>query len=224
MPDTAIPGPCLSHVLPTDAADSSVGKSPPGPKPAATAAARTARHGHSSTVSLPHHQHSVDSSMDSARHTRSPTGTSCTLGPQAKVAAHQHKQSSSSRPPQSSGLLTQLLVTAVIVADQDQKPSPSDARGSRLHESAPTRAARSEFPPGPTTTIGSSWRGVQTAPDGAASAPTRLVAHPSLTKPYLPATIGQPSALSPQPSALTSPAWLRAGWPTRRGHGGSYTW
>ena len=135
------------------------------------------------------HQHSVDSSMDSARHTRSPAGTSCTLVPQAKVAAHQHQQSSSSRPPQSSGLLTQLLVTAVIVADQDQKPSPSDARGSRLHESAPTRAARSEFPPGPTTTIGSSWRGVQTAPDGAASAPTRLVAHPSLTKPHLSATI-----------------------------------
>jgi hypothetical protein len=127
--------------------------------------------------------------MDSARHTRSPTGTSCTLGPQAKVAAHQHQQSSSSRPPQSSGLLTQLLVTAVIVADQDQKPSPSDARGSRLHESAPTRAARSEFPPGPTTTIGSSWRGVQTAPDGAASAPTRLVAHPSLTQPLLSSTI-----------------------------------
>ena len=150
---------------------------------------RTARHDHSSTDSLPHHQHSVDSSMDSVRPMRSPTGTSCTLGPQAKVAAHQHQQSSSSRPPQSSGLLTQLLVTAVIVADQDQKPSPSDARGSRLHESAPTRAARSEFPPGPTTTIGSSCRGVQTAPDGAASAPTRLVAHPSLTKPHLSATI-----------------------------------
>jgi hypothetical protein len=188
MPDTAIPGHCLSHVLLTDAADSSVGKSPPDPKPSATAAAWTVRHGHSSTVSLPHHQHSVDSSMDSARHPRSPAGASCTLVPQAKVAAHQPQQSSSSRPPLSSGLLTQMLVTAFVVADQDQQPSPSDARGSRLNESAPTRAAESEFPPGPTTTIGSSCRSVQTAPDGAAT-PTRLVAHPSLTKPYRPATI-----------------------------------
>ena len=188
MPDTAIPGHCLSHVLLTDAADTSVGKSPPGPGPSATAAAWTARHGHSSPVSLPHHQHSVDSSMDSARHMRSPDGTSCTLVPQAKVAAHQPQQSSSSQLPQSSGLITHMLVTACIVADQDQQPSPSDARGSRLNESAPTRAARSEFPPGPTTTIGSSCRSVQTAPDGA-STPTRLVAHPSLTKPYHPATI-----------------------------------
>ena len=188
MPDTAIPGHCLSHVLLTDAADTSVGKSPPGPGPSATAAAWTARHGHSSPVSLPHHQHSVDSSMDSARHMRSPAGTSCTLVPQAKVAAHQPQQSSSSQLPQSSGLITHMLVTACIVADQDQQPSPSDARGSRRNESTPTRAAESEFPPEPTITIGSSCRSVQTAPDGA-STPTRLVAHPSLTKPYRPATI-----------------------------------
>ena len=189
MPDTAIPGHCLSHVLLTDAADTSVGKSPPGPGPSATAAAWTARHGHSSPVSLPHHQHSVDSSMDSARHMRSPAVTSCTLVPQAKVAAHQPQQSSSSPLPLSSGLLTQMLVTACVVADQDQQPSPSDARGSRRNESTPTRAAESEFPPGPTITIGSSCRSVQTAPDGAAT-PTRLVAQqPSLTKPLHPATI-----------------------------------
>ena len=90
---------------------------------------------------------------------------------------------------QSSGLLTQMLVTACVVADQDQQPSPSDARGSRRNESTPTRAAESEFPPGPTITIGSSCRSVQTAPDGAAT-PTRLVAQqPSLTKPIHPATI-----------------------------------
>ena len=168
MPDTAIPGHCLSHVLLTDAADTSVGKSPPGPGPSATAAALTARHGHSSPVSLPHHQHSVDSSMDSARHMRSPDGTSCTLVPQAKVAAHQPQQSSSSQLPLSSGLITHMLVTACIVADQDQQPSPSDARGSRRNESTPTRAAESEFPPGPTITIGPSCRGVPTAPTGAA--------------------------------------------------------
>ena len=190
MPDTAIPGHCLSHVLLTDAADTSVGKSPPGPGPSATAAAWTARHGHSSPVSLPHHQHSVDSSMDSARHMRSPAVTSCTLVPQAKVAAHQPQQSSSSPLPLSSGLLTQMLVTACVVADQDQQPSPSDARGSRRNESTPTRAAESEFPPEPTITIGSSCRSVPTAPAGAAT-PTRLVAQqPSSTKPIHPATIG----------------------------------
>ena len=189
MPDTAIPGHCLSHVLLTDAADTSVGKSPPGPGPSATAAAWTARHGHSSPVSLPHHQHSVDSSMDSARHMSSPAVTSCTLVPQAKVAAHQPQQSSSSRLPLSSGLLTQMLVTACVVADQDQQPSPSDARGSRRNESTPTRAAESEFPPEPTITIGSSCRSVPTAPAGAAT-PTRLVAQqPSSTKPIHPATI-----------------------------------
>jgi hypothetical protein len=189
MPDTAIPGHCLSHVLLTDAADTSVGKSPPGPGPSATAAAWTARHGHSSPVSLPHHQHSVDSSMDSARHMRSPAVTSCTLVPQAKVAAHQPQQSSSSQLPLSSGLLTQMLVTACVVAGQDQQPSPSDARGSRRNEPTPTRAAESEFPPGPTITIGSSCRSVPTAPAGAAT-PTRLVAQqPSSTKPIHPATI-----------------------------------
>ena len=189
MPDTAIPGHCLSHVLLTDAADTSVGKSPPGPKPSATAAARTARHGHSSTVSLPHPQHSVHSSMDGVRLSRSPTGISRSLTPQAKAAAHQPQQSSRSQLQLSSGLITHMLVTACIVADQDQQPSPSDARGSRRNESTPTRAAESEFPPGPTITIGSSCRSVPTAPTGAAT-PTRLVAQqPSSTKPIHPATI-----------------------------------
>ena len=131
LPDTAIPGPCLSRVLLTDAADSPVGKSPPGLKPAATAAARTARHGHSLTASLPHHQHPVNSSMDSARHTRSPTGTSCTLEPQAKAAEHQHQQSINYRPPQSSDLLTQLLDTAAIVTGQDPKPLRSGVSTER---------------------------------------------------------------------------------------------
>ena len=137
--------------------------------------------------------------MDSARHTRSPAGASCTLVPQAKVAAHQPQQSSSSRLPLSSGLLTQMLVTACVVADQDQQPSPSDARGSRRNESTPTRAAESEFPPEPTITIGSSCRSVQTAPDGAAT-PTRLVAQqPSLTKPLHPATIQGPASIDAPP-------------------------
>ena len=189
MPDTAIPGHCLSHVLLTDAADTSVGKSPPGPGPSATAAALTARHGHSSPVSLPHPQQTVDSSMDGVRHPRSPTGTSSTLAPPAKAAAHQHQQSINYRPLQSSDMIKQLLVTAFVVADQDQQPSPSDARGSRRNESTPTRAAESEFPPEPTITIGSSCRSVPTAPAGAAT-PTRLVAQqPSLTKPIHPATI-----------------------------------
>ena len=132
MPDTAIPGHCLSHVLLTDAADTSVGKSPPGPKPSATAAARTARHGHSSPDSLPHHQQSVDSSMDGVRLSRSPTGISRSLTPQAKAAAHQHQQSINYRPLPSSDMIKQLLVTAAIATSQDPKPSPSEARDSRL--------------------------------------------------------------------------------------------
>ena len=175
LPDTATPGPYLSPVLLTDAADSLDGKSPPGPKPSATAAARTARHGHSSTFSLHHPQHSVHSSMDGVRLPRSPTGISRSLTPWVKAADHQHQQSINYQPLQSSDMFTQLLVTAAIVTGQDPKPLPSDARDSRLHESAATRVARSDSPPEPTTTIGSSWRGVPTAPDGAASAPTRLV-------------------------------------------------
>ena len=189
MPDTAIPGHCLSHVLLTDAADTSVGKSPPGPGPSATAAALTARHGHSSPVSLPHQQQTVDSSMDGVRHPRSPTGTSSTLAPPAKAAAHQHQQSINYRPLPSSDMIKQLLVTAAIVTGQDPKPLPSDARDSRLNEPAATHVARSDSPPEPTTTIGSSWRGVRTAPDGAASAPTRLVAHSTSTQPHLSSTI-----------------------------------
>ena len=145
----------------------------------------------------------VDTSMDSARHMSSPAVTSCTLVPQAKVAAHQPQQSSSSRLPLSSGLLTQMLVTACVVADQDQQPSPSDARGSRRNESVPTRAAESEFPPGPTITMGSSCRSVQTAPVGAATH-TRLVAQqPSLTKPLHPATIPYPYSCSYSISSVT---------------------
>ena len=168
MPDTAIPGHCLSHVLLTDAADTSVGKSPPGPGPSATAAALTARHGHSSPVSLPHQQQTVDSSMDGVRHPRSPTGTSSTLAPPAKAAAHQHQQSINYRPLQSSDMIKQLLVTAAIVTSQDPKPSPSEARDSRLNEPAAIHIAHPEFPPGPTITIGPSCRNVPTAPTGAA--------------------------------------------------------
>ena len=168
MPDTAIPGHCLSHVLLTDAADTSVGKSPPGPGPSATAAALTARHGHSSPVSLPHQQQTVDSSMDGVRHPRSPTGTSSTLAPPAKAAAHQHQQSINYRPLPSSDMIKQLLVTAAIATSQDPKPSPSEARDSRLNEPAAIHIARPEFPPGPTITIGPSCRNVPTAPTGAA--------------------------------------------------------
>ena len=54
----------------------------------------------------------------------------------------------------------------------------TDARDSRLNESA-TTIARPDFPPVPTTTIGSSWQCAPTAPDGVASAlnVSRLVAH-----------------------------------------------
>ena len=124
-------------------------------------------------------------SMDGVRLPCSPTGTSSTLAPPAKAAAHQHQQSINYRPPQSSDMLTQLLVTAAIVTGQDPKPLPSDARDSRLNEPAATHVARSDSPPEPTTTIGSSWRGVPTASDGAASAPTRLVAHSTSTQPHL---------------------------------------
>jgi len=196
LPDTATPGPYLSPVLLTDAADSLDGKSPPGPKPPATAAAGTARHGHSSTFSLHHPQHSVHSSMDGVRLPRSPTGISRSLTPWVKAADHQHQQSINYQPLQSSDMFTQLLVTAAIVTGQDPKPLPSDARDSRLNEPAATHVARSDFPPESTTTIDSSWRCAPTAPDGAASASnaSRLVAHSTSTQPHLSSTIAQRDA------------------------------
>jgi hypothetical protein len=76
--------------------------------------------------------------MGGVRLPRSPTGTSSTLAPQAKAAAHQHQQSISYRPLQSSDMIKQLLVTAAIATSQDPKTSPSDARDSRLNEPAAT--------------------------------------------------------------------------------------
>tara|TARA_B110000881_G_C18322348_1_gene387420 strand:- start:129 stop:587 length:459 start_codon:yes stop_codon:yes gene_type:complete len=106
--------------------------------------------------------------MDGVRHPRSPTGTSSTLAPPAKAAAHQHQQSINYRPLPSSDMIKQLLVTAAIATSQDPKPSPSEARDSRLNEPAAIHIARPEFPPGPTITIGPSCRNVPTAPTGAA--------------------------------------------------------
>ena len=106
--------------------------------------------------------------MDGVRLSRSPTGISRSLTPQAKAAAHQHQQSINYRPLQSSDMIKQLLVTAAIATSQDPKPSPSEARDSRLNEPAAIHIARPEFPPGPTITIGPSCRNVPTAPTGAA--------------------------------------------------------
>jgi hypothetical protein len=105
--------------------------------------------------------------MDGVRLSRSPTGISRSLTPQAKAAAHQHQQSINYRPLQSSDMIKQLLVTAAIATSQDPKPSPSEARDSRLNEPAAIHIAHPEFPPGPTITIGPSCRSVPTSPTGA---------------------------------------------------------